>query len=832
MLTGLGPLNAKLAIVTDYPSKKEEKHKNPVSEFVGKNVEEFLRSQPSDLKIGLAECYRTSYCRVFPEGAEARLPAKREKVAREVLANPQWDLLLFEELKKLQPNVILSLGEIALRGITGHKSISKYRGSILPVKPDWIDALPNVKVVPTLHPRFMWTQYNAKVYVKLDYEKALRYRKDFRPFKENMLIWVCRHPNQLQDYWSRVRKQEIKYYTCDIETYAGYLTYIGFCFDGYEAVSIPLLDWKIPGPERAMLWKICDEILRSKYPLVNQNIKYDAHYLEKWGFSSGNISGDTMLAGHTLYPELPKNLGFYTSIYTDFPYHKDEGKDFNPSTNPDQLGRYNAKDCIVTWKIYEEMVKDLKDTKTYHFYKDFVMPLFHVYRKIDNRGLYVDDELRNKLIRKYKFIRIKHKHFIDTLAGRNINFGSFHQVGNFIYGDLGIPAHTKMTPSGKINFIINATLIEDIYVQQLSKDSKRAKILKTVLGIRKLDTALQFLEGIRVHPDGKLRTTYRLEGTESGRTSGSEHLDLGMEFVTDYLKTMTKTKLKIFNYGHGFQTFPKHGFDEFEDLDGVLGKDILSIFKPTPGYSFVEGDGSQAEARVVALLATDWDTLELMNRTDFKRNQYGIKDDLHTLTAIWTTEKPFEEITYEDREKKGKRPRHAGNYDQGPGGLSPIIHLPIEECRTILRRFHDSMPKLRQIYHRTCADTVRKQGCLVTPYGRRRDFFDKYNDKLLKVAYSYIPQSTVSDHYKSCIIPLEEKFTFEEARTVVEKHDSLMSKVRNDKVEEWGRAFKEISEKEIDFSTCSIPRTEKLVIPSEVVYSSEGWTEDMKELKL
>ena len=60
-----------------------------------------------------------------------------------------------------------------------------------------------------------------------------------------------------------------------------------------------------------------------------------------------------------------------------------------------------------------------------------------------------------------------------------------------------------------------------------------------------------------------------------------------------------------------------------------------------------------------------------------------------------------------------------------------------------------------------------------------------------------------------------------------------MAEVRKDKVEEWGAAFKKVSEQPIDFRNGSITRDYQLVIPSEILYSEDCWNEEaMKEVQL
>lgn len=61
--------------------------------------------------------------------------------------------------------------------------------------------------------------------------------------------------------------------------------------------------------------------------------------------SIGKSNYDTMLAMHRLFPEVEKSLGHGISLYTNLPYHKNEGI-FNPKNleQERQLWEYNGKD--------------------------------------------------------------------------------------------------------------------------------------------------------------------------------------------------------------------------------------------------------------------------------------------------------------------------------------------------------------------------------------------------------------------------------------------------------------------------------------------------------
>ena len=96
-----------------------------------------------------------------------------------------------------------------------------------------------------------------------------------------------------------------------------------------------------------------------------------------------------------------------------------------------------------------------------------------------------------------------------------------------------------------------------------------------------------------------MRGSYKLHGTESGRTSAGKSIE-------PFFAVNAKGKIVEVESGGSFQTIPKHGY-EFGPIR--IGDDLRSIFVPSPGFVFVEGDQGQAEDRVVCVLAEDWASL-------------------------------------------------------------------------------------------------------------------------------------------------------------------------------------------------------------------------------
>jgi DNA polymerase-1 len=281
-------------------------------------------------------------------------------------------------------------------------------------------------------------------------------------------------------------------------------------------------------------------------------------------------------------------------------------------------------------------------------------------------------------------------------------------------------------------------------------------------------------------------------------------------------------KLKAGNTGTSFQTIPKRGF-EFEGE--VYGKDIRRMFIPGKGKIFIDADGSNAEGHVVCVLAEDWETLEYMISGN----------DLHKLTASWILMLPINKIQKPSFERDlGKTARHAGNLGQGPNGLSLLIHKPRSFCDQVMKRFHAKAPKVHDVFHFNVENNVKNHHKLINPFGRRRDFFDDLRghkaSHVMMAAYSFLPQSTVTDHYKKASLRIEPQ-SESYAGQLFEAHDGLMWEVDKDRREEFIPLVYHEMTQTINFKNCTLSRDYDLKIPVEMGESTEdGNWKDMKDI--
>lgn len=778
-IAGSGPLGAKLVIVGEAPGYHEEEQGRP---FVGP-AGELLDSLLSDAGVNRGEVYVTNVVKFRPPENDIR------RIGEIGITLQKSTEDLFQELDTLKPNCILALGNTALTALTGRNGIKQHRGSLLRTNDH------KYKVISTLHPSHLLRQagtevadYSARAYVRLDFERAIRQSKfpEYNPPQRTLSI----ARNSLDLYRFLRQYKERPYVAVDIETSKCIPSCISFAFNRFHAISVPLInmvdekreEW-VPKHELVQMWGMVAQILESpQYGKIGQNFKFDDQKLRRpAGFITSPLRADTMLMAHTLYPEFPMGLDFLCSIWTEEPYYKTEGKEFNPKKDSfNRLYLYNAKDASITYEVYEEQEKELESRGLTDFYFNYINRLHDAYRDMEEVGMLIDQDQRKFLKKKYKERLEEVQGRLDAACGRDVNVASPKQIQDLLYNYMGLPRR-KDTSEDTIVALQNNNC----------KNEEHKQILADVLEVRRIRKTIGTYLNARADYDGRMRTSYRIVGTETGRSSTA----------------ILKPPLRPHKLGLAYQTMTKHG---------TTGADLRSQFIADEGYVYVEIDSSQAEARIVALLAKDDDLIQLFNTTD-----------VHKLTSSWIFSVPVGAVTSELR-FVGKTTRHAGNYDMGKRRLMFTVNtdakrfgidIQISEWRAgqILDAFHAFSPKIRSGFHADVRQAIQDNDrTLVNPFGRERQFFGRMDHELEKEAYAQIPQSTVADNTKRAFLEIRDK-TAGDVRIwgqqfskttgiVVEAHDALIALVRESEVDEYLRIAVPAMEREIDFAKCTLSR--------------------------
>jgi DNA polymerase I-like protein with 3'-5' exonuclease and polymerase domains len=242
---------------------------------------------------------------------------------------------------------------------------------------------------------------------------------------------------------------------------------------------------------------------------------------------------------------------------------------------------------------------------------------------------------------------------------------------------------------------------------------------------------------------------------------------------------------------------------------------------------FVQADSSQAEARIVFLLANDEQALKDIDDHDY-----------HALTASWFfggSEFDYSKkvLGYEHPIRfAGKTLRHAGHLGAGKARAATELNtqarkykIPITitqgDADKALKIFHNKQPKIQGIFQNGIVEALRKSRTLVAPvpwgfdvdFGGRRTFFERFGDELFRMAFSYIPQRGVSDNTKAAGIRILS--IIEDIKIIMESHDALLFSFDDRYLDDYCPIIKREMERPLNFENCSLPRR-MLKIPCDV----------------
>ena len=814
---GIGPLEPDLMIIGEAPGKHENETGIPFSGPAGELLNDCLTA----VGIRRSECYITNVCKYQPPMNDLT-KLYLINVSLEEESQRLWN----EEITKLRPKCILAVGDTALEHVCGCTGILKYRGSILTAK----DGV--TKCVPTVHPAALFSrfdngqqkgglEYTYLQLIKADIARALEESKTRTLILPERYLVVAQSSLDVYRFFEEYKHLDKA--ANDIESINCVPVCSGWAFNKYHGLSIPLLRQigkhkltDMGDNELDECWRIIDNKLRT-LKLIGQNFKYDEFKYGLIGFVCNNVYSDTLIKTRVIFPELPeKKLHVQSSLWTREPYYKEEGKEFKLGKQKvEHLFKYNARDCVVTFEVDEEQEKDLIDLSTKYniplreYYYNYMMRKHKFYLKMENNGFRVDMARKKELRKKYtEMAKVVHDR-IAELVGHEVNVNSYPQMFELLYKEMKFK-YMKRNPTS-----------EDTIVALLgnhAKTKERKEILTDLLEERRIRTQTSRYINFCPDYDGRCKTSFNISATETCRSS------------TGILKKPVRPK-KI---GLAYHTISKHG---------RLAKDIRSMFIPDPGTVFLSADSSQAEARVVAVLAEDWKLLEAFDKVDIHRRTAGLIFGYTRELILDVKPVPVVDIMEKDGPERfcGKKTRHAGNYNMGKNRFMVEfntdtqkydIPMSISEWRAgqMLDLFHSASPKIRGKFHQDIISCIQSTRSIVDPFGGLRLFNGRMDDETFKEGYANIPQRTVAHLVQKAALAIDDELNGDStAMWLSEDHDSLKMQVPARNWEPYAKLMKKHFEVPIDFSTyCSLKRGYKLVIPCDIEISDTNYAEFRK----
>ena len=682
-----GNRNAKIWIIGEAPSVTEEKTGRPFSGGSGNTLDSLLA------KAGIQrhECFLTNVLHRRPKGSvfDSYYTDKGKTIPTEELN--QAHEILRRDVAESRPNIVIGLGREVLSALTGETKILKWRGSVLNVG--------GVKFIPTMHPLTVLRDPKMNPIVSMDMMRAAEESKSPTPSKvynDNFII----NPtfDQVMYYLNDfLPKQDIV--TFDIETIPPLeqIMCLGFGWSEQDAFCLPIFyganSWWSVDEEVAIIKSVQKLFAIPTIKWIAQNAQYDMTYLaDKWD-AHMTIWMDTMIAFHCVYPEMRKSLAFLCSIYTHRPYYKDDG---GQGKTPEQEWIYNCKDCCATYECALAIRKELEEFGTLDFYNEHSNKLITPLGIMQRHGVKVDIKRRDALDNELEAKQVELQLRIDKAVGYPLNANSPKQVKEFLYEDLKLPPiYAWGKKNGRKAKVVSSGQ-EAIEELQKRTDNPVLQLILEVRGVRKL---LSTYVRATLESNNRICCSYKIAGTETGRLSSSK---------------------SIYDRGTNLQNIPRKPV-------------IRAMYIPDEGFKIVNADLSQAEARIVAHLSGE----ESMQRL------FAEGGDIHSKNACNIFGVTRDKVKKSQRQI-AKALVHGANYGIGHVRFSKIVGQSEGRARELLNQYHTLYPCL-QLWQRRVRDQVGKTRIMTTPFGRRRMFFGRWGDDLVREAVAYVPQSTVGD---------------------------------------------------------------------------------------
>ena len=416
--------------------------------------------------------------------------------------------------------------------------------------------------------------------------------------------------------------------------------------------------------------------------------------------------------------------------------------------NPDdKLQVYCGLDTCVTLEVHGCINSELRETTEpgpqliYDFERGMQAPALEMM----TRGFLVDpyqrriavESLQKRLIRVNSILQ----QYASAVWGKPLNPNSPHQLKAFFYGPdgMGLP-EVYLNFKGVRRVSTNREALE-----KLSAYFYAVPIINAILCAKDLSRKISVLQS-EVDPDGRLRTSYNVASTETGRWSSSGNV-----------------------WGGG------------TNLQNIT-PELRRVFVSSPGYKLCNLDLQQAESWIVGLLV--WQTVG-----DPSYLLACASGDLHTTVAqfVWPdiTKGAFsnardaaEQIFYRQFSFRdmAKRGGHATNYYGKAGTVAR--HLKVEEriIADFQASYFGAFPGIPK-WHRWTSHQLGLHQRLTTPLGRRRHFFGRPgDDATLREAIAHSPQSVVGDLLNTALWRIW-KF-LREVELLAQVHDSIVFQYR------------------------------------------------------
>ncbi|HEX5376928.1 MAG TPA: DNA polymerase I, partial [Phenylobacterium sp.] len=406
---------------------------------------------------------------------------------------------------------------------------------------------------------------------------------------------------------------------------------------------------------------------------VAQNAKYDMAVLARHGVAVAPIE-DTMLISYALEGGLHKSHGM-DELSKRWLEH--EPIKFSAVTGTGKSQKsfkhvklepatcYAAEDADVTLRLYHHLRPRLAREGLLTVYETLERGMPAVLAQMENEGIKVDTQTLRRLSHDFSVRMSEFEAEAHRLAGRPFNLGSPKQIGEVLYGEMGL-ASKRLTATGAQG--TDASVLEELAAQ----GHELPRVLLDWRQLSKLKgTYTDNLVSAIADRSGRIHTSYALASTTTGRLSSNDP---------------------------NLQNIP---------IRTEEGRKIRKAFIAEPGHVLISADYSQIELRILAHVG------------DIPQLKKAFADglDIHAMTASEMFGVPVEGMPAETR-RRAKAINFGIVYGISAFGLANQLSIPQDEAGAYIKTYFERFPGIRTYMDRM-QQQVRSQAFVTTIFGRK-----------------------------------------------------------------------------------------------------------------
>ncbi len=470
---------------------------------------------------------------------------------------------------------------------------------------------------------------------------------------------------------------------------------------------------------------------------VGHNTKYDAHVLAGAGVAVRGYAHDTLLESyvyeahkaHTLESLAFRHLGRTALTYEDVC-----GKGANQipfaQVEVDRAAAYSCQDSDMALAVHLSLWPRIEtDAGLADVYSRIEMPTSEVLGRIERAGVLIDSALLAAQSQELASRMAALEQEAYAIAGQPFNLGSPKQIGEILFGKLGLPVGRK-TASG-------APSTDEDVLQELAADYPLPGKLLEHRSLSKLKGTYTDKLPAMVNPKtGRVHTNYAQAVAVTGRLSSNDP---------------------------NLQNIP---------VRTAEGRRIREAFIAPEGSVILSADYSQIELRIMAHISADAGLLAA----------FGGGIDVHRATASEVFGVPVPEVSSEQR-RYAKVINFGLIYGMSAFGLAANLGIERSAAIAYIERYFARYPGVKRYMDETRASAAAN-GYVATLFGRRV-YLPEINKPgprkaaAERQAINAPMQGTAADLIKLAMIAVQDTLDREArgARMIMQVHDELVFEV-------------------------------------------------------